>query len=138
MYQTDWSLAAVTVRVPGAAVSQVATSPLDNSPAGAVNPGRPFSLPLASLAGKAGTPSNAKLWATFLPIEAVPANGRPPKGISSERGGAGAVFYWAEGPGRHAHLSGPPAALVIPAAGNPPHRPAHANRTSPLRSRHTA
>ncbi|GBF94854.1 hypothetical protein Rsub_08026 [Raphidocelis subcapitata] len=82
MYQTDWSLAAVTVRLPDAAVSQVGPSALDGSAAGAVEAGRPFSLPLASLAGKAGTPANAKIWATFLPIEAIPTDGRSPKGIS--------------------------------------------------------
>jgi len=91
LYQTDWSLAAVTLRVPGSSVSQIAPSPLDDSPAGQVAPGQPISLPLASLAGKGGTPENAKIWATFLPIEAIPQDGRPPKGISSAwlRGGTG-------------------------------------------------
>jgi hypothetical protein len=84
MYQTDWSLAAVTVRVPNSNVAQISASPLDGTPAGAVEQGRPVSLPLASLAGRGGTPENAKIWATFLPIEAIPQDGRPPKGISSE------------------------------------------------------
>lgn len=49
-----------------------------------VDQGRPFSLPLASLAGTGGTPANAKIWATFLPIEAPTQSGRAPRGISCE------------------------------------------------------
>ncbi|KAI8464282.1 MAG: c-type cytochrome synthesis 1 [Monoraphidium minutum] len=87
MYQTDWSIAAVTIRVPGADVRQApggaAAPPAADAGAAAYVPqGQPFSLPLASLAGQGGTAENAKIWATFLPIEAIPQDGRAPKGIS--------------------------------------------------------
>lgn len=87
MYQTDWSLAAVTLRVPGASVSEVGAPPASPGGGGGgvkatVAPGQAFNLPLASLAGRGGTAANAKLWATFLPIEGAREDGRPPKGIS--------------------------------------------------------
>lgn len=68
-YQTDWSMAALTIRAPG--------SPL--SPPG----GEALKLPMASLEGKATT--SGKLYAAFLPL-ADPAEaerqGKAPKGIS--------------------------------------------------------
>jgi cytochrome c biogenesis protein len=68
MYQTDWSLAALTLRVanPEAAALQA-------------QPDQPFNLPVASLEGKPGVAG--KLWATFLPVE-EPVEGQAPKGIS--------------------------------------------------------
>lgn len=86
MYQTDWALSAVTLRVPSSTLARVGASPLDGEPAGgpSVEAGQPVSLPLASLAGKGGTPANAKIWATFLPLEPPRDDGRPPRGISSE------------------------------------------------------
>ncbi len=83
MYQTDWSLAAVTLRVdnPGAALQ--------------AQPGQPFNLPLASLEGKPGVAG--RLWATFLPI-APPQEGQPPRGISIvARDLQSVIFYDANG-----------------------------------------
>lgn len=118
MYQTDWSLAALTLRLVdmdrsgiSAATAAGSSSSADqtgqlldqlqqdavqaNSPAAGSSssssrkpngglPQRAFNLPLASLEGKPGVPRNAKLYATFLPLEVPPEDGRPPRGISSE------------------------------------------------------
>ena len=66
-YQTDWGMAAMTVRATG--------TPLAPPDGSAIN------LPMAMLQGEAG--SDAKLFATFLPVE-DPANaqGGTPKGVS--------------------------------------------------------
>jgi hypothetical protein len=45
-------------------------------------PQRAFGLPFASLEGKPGVPKGSKLYATFLPLELPPEDGRPPRGIS--------------------------------------------------------
>jgi cytochrome c biogenesis protein len=110
MYQTDWSLAALTLRLvePGstAVQSTAGSSAVQNTgqvlqqlqseaqqqqqqPAGSSSrraglPQRSFNLPLASLEGRPGVPMGTKLYATFLPLELPPENGRPPRGISSE------------------------------------------------------
>ena len=112
MYQTDWSLAAVTVRLPdsGATPSSSSSSPgqeevglldqlrqqADNPEAaaasssssssndGASSSGRVFNLPLASLEGRPGVPKGSKLWATFLPLEMPKGDGTAPRGISSK------------------------------------------------------
>lgn len=47
-------------------------------------PQRAFALPFASLEGKPGVPKGSKLYATFLPLELPPEDGRPPRGISRE------------------------------------------------------
>jgi cytochrome c biogenesis protein len=68
-YQTDWSMAALTIRAPG--------SPL--SPPG----GEALNLPMASLEGKANT--SGKLYAAFLPLadpNEAQREGKAPKGIS--------------------------------------------------------
>lgn len=116
MYQTDWALAAVTVRLveqPAASGSggdgtaatqtgqllqqlqaqaeqqqqaeageQASTSSSSSSSANTRLPQRAFSLPFASLEGKPGVPKGSKLYATFLPLELPPEDGRPPRGIS--------------------------------------------------------
>jgi hypothetical protein len=68
MYQTDWALAALTLRVANPEAAGLAAEP-----------GQPFNLPVASLEGKPGMAG--RLWATFLPV-AAPQEGKPPKGIS--------------------------------------------------------
>jgi cytochrome c biogenesis protein len=108
MYQTDWSLAAVTIRLPddgpipstsGSSSSQEAGL-LDQLRQQSDNPqeaagsssgsdsasssGRVFNLPLASLEGRPGVPKGSKLWATFLPLEMPKGDGTAPRGISSE------------------------------------------------------
>ncbi|WIA34251.1 hypothetical protein OEZ86_012602 [Tetradesmus obliquus] len=112
MYQTDWSLAALTLRLvePGttAAVqsgSEAGSTAVQNTgqvlqqlqseaqqqqqqqqlAAGSSKAGLPqrsFNLPLASLEGRPGVPMGTKLYATFLPLELPPEDGRPPRGIS--------------------------------------------------------
>lgn len=69
-YQTDWSMAALTVRAPG--------SPL--APPG----GEAVNIPMASLSGKTEEKSG-KLYAAFLPVadpEAAQREGKVPRGIS--------------------------------------------------------
>jgi cytochrome c biogenesis protein len=109
MYQTDWGLAAVTVRLveqpasdssssaaqTGALLQQLQdqaeqqqaaaageAAPAPSSSGNTRLPQRAFSLPFASLEGKPGVPKGSKLYATFLPLELPPADGRPPRGIS--------------------------------------------------------
>lgn len=53
-------------------------------------PQRVFGLPFASLDGKPGVPKGSKLYATFLPLELPPEDGRPPRGISRE----GRAWTW--------------------------------------------
>jgi cytochrome c biogenesis protein len=68
-YQTDWSMAALTVQAPG--------TPL--SPPG----GEPLKLPMASLEGQPGV--NGKLYAAFLPlgdVDQAQREGRAPRGVS--------------------------------------------------------
>jgi hypothetical protein len=105
MYQTDWALAAVTVRLveqPNAgqagqvlqqlqdqAEQQQAEAmglPAPSSSSNTRLPQRAFSLPFADLEGRPGVKKGSKLYATFLPLELPPADGRPPRGISRESG----------------------------------------------------
>lgn len=102
LYQTDWSLAAVTLKVQrmaspsssaaeifaaaaadqAAAASTASASP-DSLPTPSYSPpltGEAFNLPLASLEGKPGIAG--RLWGSFLPIAAPGINGEAPKGIS--------------------------------------------------------
>lgn len=65
-YQTDWSIAAVTLHAQG--------SPLQ--PEG----NQPFNLPMASLEGQPGVSGQA--WATYLPAERVPSDGSKPRGAT--------------------------------------------------------
>lgn len=65
-YQTDWSIAAVTLHAQG--------SPLQ--PDG----DQPFNLPMASLEGQPGVSGQA--WATYIPAERAPADGSKPRGAS--------------------------------------------------------
>jgi hypothetical protein len=116
MYQTDWSLAALTLRLvePGSTTAAAAaggstTTAVQNTgqvlqqlqseaqqqqqqqPASSSKAGLPqrlFNLPLASLEGRPGVPEGTKLYATFLPLELPPEDGRPPRGISSKFGEA--------------------------------------------------
>jgi hypothetical protein len=107
MYQTDWSLAALTLRLvePGSTTAAVGSTAVQNTGqvlqqlqseaqqqqqqqqlAGSSKAGLPqrsFNLPLASLEGRPGVPEGTKLYATFLPLELPPEDGRPPRGISS-------------------------------------------------------
>ncbi|KAG1655284.1 hypothetical protein FOA52_007980 [Chlamydomonas sp. UWO 241] len=92
MYQTDWSLAAVTIRLlpdggaqapplladDAAASSSAATgtSLLADGP----QLGDAFRLPLASLEGKPGIAG--RLWGGFLPISEPGPGGAAPKGVS--------------------------------------------------------
>lgn len=107
MYQTDWALAAVTVRLveqptagaddSGAAQTGALLQQLQDqaeqqqaaaaglpppSSSSSRLPQRAFGLPFASLEGKPGVPKGSKLYATFLPLELPPEDGRPPRGIS--------------------------------------------------------
>ena len=113
MYQTDWSLVSLQLRmlpVPAAAadggaiagaegegssgsragasaVAAAAEAAGDGEAAAAAQEGRAFSLPLASLEGKPGVPEGSKIWATYLPLEALPPPGspapaKPPRGVS--------------------------------------------------------
>jgi hypothetical protein len=111
LYQTDWALAAVTVRLvePAAAGGSSTTAAqtgqllqqlqqqaeqqqqqLGGSDAGSSSSGntrlpqRAFSLPFASLEGRPGVPQGSKLYATFLPLELPKGDGKPPRGISRE------------------------------------------------------
>lgn len=108
MYQTDWALAAVTVRLveqPAAGNTAAQTGQLlqqlqeqaqqqqaeasgaSAPPSSSSNsrlPQRAFSLPFASLEGRPGVPKGSKLYATFLPLELPSEDGRPPRGISCE------------------------------------------------------
>lgn len=114
MYQTDWSLAALTLRLgdtggssssdsssSSGAASAAAAQLLERLQADSSSSGsgasraaaataeqggeqqRSFRLPLASLEGRPGVGEGAKLFATFLPLEPPPQDGRPPRGISS-------------------------------------------------------
>lgn len=65
-YQTDWSIAAVTLRAQG--------SPLQ--PEG----DQPFNLPMASMEGQPGVSGQA--WATYLPADKAPADGSKPRGAT--------------------------------------------------------
>jgi cytochrome c biogenesis protein len=102
MYQTDWSLVAVQLRVlpkeeagTGAtaasaaatdtatttatsAIAAAASAAGDTATAQAAEQGRAFPLPLASLEGRPGIPAGAKIWATYLPLEPLPPPGSPP------------------------------------------------------------
>jgi hypothetical protein len=105
MYQTDWALAAVTVRLveqpstdgsaaqAGQLLQQLQTQaeqqqaeaaglPVPSSSSNTRLPQRAFNLPFASLEGRPGIPQGSKLYATFLPLELPPEDGRPPRGIS--------------------------------------------------------
>lgn len=108
MYQTDWALAAVTVRLveqpntdgnaaqAGQLLQQLqnqaeqqqaeaAGLPAPSSSSSNTRlPRLSFSLPFASLEGRPGVPQGSKLYATFLPLELPPEDGRPPRGISCE------------------------------------------------------
>lgn len=101
MYQTDWSLTALTLRVTplkAAAPSPPPEQPQPPQQEMSAAPGAPsssgtraLSLPMASLAGRAGV--SGQLWATFLPLEDQPlgaAAGATPRGISCEPWPAGA------------------------------------------------
>lgn len=108
MYQTDWAIAAVTVRLveqPSAdgnaaqagqllqqlqdqaeqQQAEAAGLPAPSSSGNSRLPQRAFSLPFASLEGRPGVPKGSKLYATFLPLELPPEDGRPPRGISCEQ-----------------------------------------------------
>ncbi|GLI62081.1 hypothetical protein VaNZ11_004641 [Volvox africanus] len=124
MYQTDWSLSAVTVRVLGqdsplaraaeaaqAAAARtedstpegVATSATSSSSGGGsssadtgIGERTAFNLPMASLEGKPGVAG--RLWATFLPLGAPSPDGSAPRGISIlARDPQSVVFYDASG-----------------------------------------
>jgi hypothetical protein len=105
MYQTDWALAAVTVRLveqpstDGSAAqagqllqqlqsqaeqqqAEAAGLQVPSSSSNTRLPQRAFNLPFASLEGRPGIPQGSKLYATFLPLELPPEDGRPPRGIS--------------------------------------------------------
>jgi cytochrome c biogenesis protein len=87
MYQTDWSLVALQLRVlpategagagssggsdggASSAIAAAASAAGDRAAAEAAAEGRAFPLPLASLEGKPGIPAGAKIWATYLPLE---------------------------------------------------------------------
>ncbi|PNW73842.1 hypothetical protein CHLRE_13g575000v5 [Chlamydomonas reinhardtii] len=112
MYQTDWSLSAVTLRVLGqdaplaraaqAAEAQAAASTSGpTSSASSTSDALPqqrtaFNLPMASLEGKPGVAG--RLWATFLPLAEPGQDGSAPKGISIlARDPQSVVFYDAKG-----------------------------------------
>ncbi|KAG2500667.1 hypothetical protein HYH03_001433 [Edaphochlamys debaryana] len=118
MYQTDWSLSAVTVRVLGneaplakaaEAAASFSASNSDADPGLASSSGAPeaaaagtdasataFNLPMASLEGKPGV--SGRLWATFLPLGEPGEDGSAPRGISIlARDPQSVVFYDAKG-----------------------------------------
>ncbi|GLC35607.1 copper chaperone [Pleodorina starrii] len=125
MYQTDWSLSAVTLRVLGqddplsraaeaaqqqqaaAAAEDAAGEPAAASTAGAASAPSTssssssgertaFNLPMASLEGKPGVAG--RLWATFLPLGEPGQDGSAPRGISIlARDPQSVVFYDASG-----------------------------------------
>lgn len=85
LYQTDWSLSAVTLRInPGASSSLPASSQeskdVSGSPTSSSETEGRVRLPFASLEGKPGI--SGRLWGTFLPLAAPGPNGEAPKGIS--------------------------------------------------------
>ncbi|KAG2438976.1 hypothetical protein HYH02_010768 [Chlamydomonas schloesseri] len=111
MYQTDWSLSAVTLRVLGqdaplaraaqAAEAQASASSASAGAAASAADQLPqqrtaFNLPMASLEGKPGVAG--RLWATFLPLAEPGADGAAPKGISIlARDPQSVVFYDSKG-----------------------------------------
>mmetsp|Transcript_7898 Transcript_7898/g.16927 ORF Transcript_7898/g.16927 Transcript_7898/m.16927 type:complete len:578 (-) Transcript_7898:1713-3446(-) len=85
MYQTDWSLAAVTLRV---------LNP--DNPLATSDDIRAYNLPLASLEGRPGIAG--RLWASFLPLADPPADGSAPRGVSIlARDLQSVVFYDSKG-----------------------------------------
>lgn len=93
MYQTDWSLAAVTVRIlredaplaeaveAAKAADNASTSSQPPAAAGMDADRTAFNLPMASLEGRMGVAG--RLWATFLPLGEPGQDGSAPRGISS-------------------------------------------------------
>jgi cytochrome c biogenesis protein len=74
-------------RAATSAIAAAASAAGDSASARAAQEGRPFSLPLASLEGRPGIPAGSKIWATYLPLEPLPAPGSPapskaPRGVS--------------------------------------------------------
>ncbi|GFR47507.1 hypothetical protein Agub_g9236 [Astrephomene gubernaculifera] len=106
MYQTDWSLSAVTLRVLGqdaplaraAEAAAAAASTGEDTPAAAAAAAErtAFNLPMASLEGRPGVAG--RLWATFLPLGKAAPDGSAPRGISIlARDPQSVVFYDASG-----------------------------------------
>jgi cytochrome c biogenesis protein len=90
-YQTDWSVAAVRVRVAGGgfvgdsdgdagANGGDTSAAAGAASAAAAAPGRALALPCASLEGQPGVAG--KLYAAFLPLAAPDAPGAAPRGLS--------------------------------------------------------
>ncbi|KXZ49277.1 hypothetical protein GPECTOR_22g871 [Gonium pectorale] len=116
MYQTDWSLSALTLRVLGneaplarAAEASQAAAAADRAAEAALSPASAavpeagasaertaFNLPMASLEGRPGVAG--RLWATFLPLGEPGQDGSAPRGISIlARDPQSVVFYDASG-----------------------------------------
>lgn len=82
MYQTDWSMAAITLHATGSPMQ-----PAD---------GNSFNLPMASLEGNPGI--SGRIWGTFLPSEAAPSEDKAPRGVSIlARDLQSVVFYDSKG-----------------------------------------
>lgn len=68
MYQTDWSLASVTIRLLNPASGATSSAP------------DVLTLPMASLEGRPGV--SGRIWASFLPLQAPSEDDQIPKGVS--------------------------------------------------------
>ena len=80
LYQTDWSLSAVTLKINPTTSSSV-SPPLEPSVESSSGRGESqVRLPFASLEGKPGIAG--RLWGTFLPLSSPGPNGEAPKGVS--------------------------------------------------------
>ncbi|MEW5300987.1 MAG: hypothetical protein WDW36_003873 [Sanguina aurantia] len=85
MYQTDWSLAAVTLQVLSADSPLAVTATTDA-----------FNLPLANMEGKPGVAG--RLWASFLPLGKPATEGAAPPGVSIlTRDPQSVIFYDRQG-----------------------------------------
>jgi cytochrome c biogenesis protein len=100
-YQTDWAIAAATVRVgepPGAEAAAAATAAGGDAAAAAeAGLAPPLALPMASLEGASGF--NGRIWGTFIPLPGPPpAPGARPRGVTMvARDFQSAAFYDASG-----------------------------------------
>jgi cytochrome c biogenesis protein len=100
-YQTDWAIAAATVRVgepPGAGAAAAASAAGGDAAAAAEAAlAAPLALPMASLEGASGF--NGRIWGTFIPLPGPPpAPGARPRGVTMvARDFQSAAFYDSSG-----------------------------------------
>jgi cytochrome c biogenesis protein len=100
-YQTDWAIAAATVRVGEAGVAlpaaRVAAADADADAAAQAALPPPLALPMASLEGASGF--SGRIWGTFIPLPGpAPAPGARPRGATMvARDFQSAAFYDSQG-----------------------------------------